>query len=342
MKIRQFQSIMRSRGISASVFLREDPNLTYFSGFQDGIVLIIPAKSPAMLFVHRMDYSRARKESRIKVIKLTKDKPLLKIIKIYLKGKKIGINKSKITLNQYKNLRKEVKRKFIDISKELSLLRITKTKEEIEIYKKACKITTDIFKKTLKNFRKFKTEQEVAAFMQNEAKKLGCELSFPSIVATGPSGDSPHHTPYGKLRKGFCVIDFGIKYKGYCTDMTRTFYIGKPGKRDIDDYNKVLEIQENCIRMAKMGMKVAKLHVFAAKKLGKEFIHGLGHGIGVEIHENPNLSSASKEKLEENMIFTIEPGIYNKKRGIRIEDDILVTKKGPAVLTNFNKKLIRI
>ncbi|MFC1728492.1 M24 family metallopeptidase [Nanoarchaeota archaeon] len=340
MKIKELQGILKKKKIGFGLFLLGDPNISYFSGFKDGICLIIPKDKPAKLFVHRMDYNRAKNSSKVRVVKLPKGTSLFKFIKKSFKSKKIGINKNNLSLNFYKELRKTWKSSFFDLSKICFDLRKIKTKKEIELYKKACRLTDKILQKTLKNLKKLKTETEIAAFLQYETKRAGHDLSFPSIVASGINAVNAHHVPTGRMKKGFCVIDFGINYKGYCTDITRTVYVGKPTEKDKEIYKKVLGVQQNIIKNTKIGVKTADLHKSAFKALGKPFLHGLGHGIGVEIHESPNLTDKSKEKLKENMIFTIEPGHYKGKTGIRIEDDVLLTKKGAVVLTKTKKSLI--
>ncbi len=156
----------------------------------------------------------------------------------------------------------------------------------------------------------------------------------------------PHHEPMNiKIKKGFCVIDFGVKYKGYCSDITRTIYVGKPSKKEQQIYNTLLNIQKNTINQIIQNKKCPELYNFVNESLGKYkkyFTHGLGHGVGVEIHEMPNLTLNSRDKIKNNMIFTIEPGIYfPRKFGIRIEDTILF-KNRPIQLTKTSKDLIII
>jgi len=228
----------------------------------------------------------------------------------------------------------------------METLRITKIKEEIKRTTKACKITSDVFKKTLKNFKNFRTEADVRAFIDNEIKKQGAELAFKTIVASGKNASQPHHeTSDERLRKGFCVMDFGAKYKGYCADMTRTIYLGKPSKKEIKLYNTLLKIQKDSIKIAKVGKKCSDIDKYsrdAMKDLAKYFIHSLGHGTGLDIHEAPSLGPRSKDKLQNGMIITIEPGVYfTNKLGIRIEDTLLIKKKAVS-LTTANKHLITV
>ena len=154
----------------------------------------------------------------------------------------------------------------------------------------------------------------------------------------------PHYEPRNtKLKKGFCMIDFGVKYKGYCTDITRTVYLGSPCDKEKQVYNFLLDIQNGIIKEIKINDSCSKIYgncLKSMKNYSKYFIHGLGHGIGVEIHELPNLTLNSKDKITENMVFTIEPGIYIPKLfGIRIEDTTLMKKK-PLVLTKVTKDLL--
>ncbi len=164
-------------------------------------------------------------------------------------------------------------------------------------------------------------------------------------MASGKAGSIPHHEPKKiKLRKGFCVIDFGVKYEGYCSDITRTIYLGLPTEKEIKIYNRLLGIQRKIIENIKPGKKCNEAYLETITLLdeySENFTHGLGHGIGLNIHELPNLKSDSDETFKNNMIFTIEPGIYfENKFGIRIEDDVLIRNGKPIVLTKVQKKMI--
>jgi Xaa-Pro aminopeptidase len=340
MKIKEFQKELKKRKISYALLLRDDPNTEYFTGYKEAYCLIIPANKPAYILSSELDYERCRKESRVKTLKLLKGEKLFEVISKKEKGKVVGVNFSKMTLAQNKEMRKSAKIRLKNIDELLDGLRKIKTKQEIAIIKQGCRITDGIMNELFSNFKKFKTEKEIADFLRKEADRYG-GTSFDPIVASGKKSSMPHSTPEDKkIAKGFCVIDYGIRYKGYCTDITRTVYVGKPTQKETEAYEKVLNVQEECIKMAKKGIKAKKLYDYAYKMLGKEFIHSLGHGIGVEIHEKPNISLKSKETLQKGMIFTIEPGIYYEgKFGIRIEDDVLVDRK-TEVLTKTNKKLM--
>ncbi|MBI2110025.1 M24 family metallopeptidase [Candidatus Woesearchaeota archaeon] len=227
-----------------------------------------------------------------------------------------------------------MKAKFVDISKKILELRRIKSPEEIKIIKKSCKLADSVMRYAISKASSKLTEIQLRELIDNKIKEFGVEPSFPAIVAS--NNDNPHYRPENKKLNGFVVIDLGVRYKNYCSDITRTIYVGKPTKNELYFYDKVLKLQESLCKSNETGCK--KLDMKARLVLGEYFTHSLGHGIGVEVHELPNLGPRSKDKLKNGMVYTIEPGYYNKF-GIRIEDDVLFFDK-PVVLTNTVKKLI--
>lgn len=354
MRLKEFRAELVKKGIDFAVFLSldstmVDSNLFYFSGFVGIGALVVPKNKSPFLVVPLLDKERARK-SRMKVYALKKKKKLFESVaelvkKNKIRTKKIGVDKGSLSLNVFKAFKKCFRKsKTGDVSELCLKLREIKKNDEIKKIKKACSISDSILKKCFSQFKKFRTETDVAAFLEYEAKKLGCGLAFEPVVASGRGGSQPHYTPKNlKLRNGFCVIDFGVKYEGYCSDTTRTIFIGKPAKKDREIYESLLKIQEGCIKKIKTGMEGAELVKFVNDNLGKyskNFIHGLGHGLGIDIHEFPNLKEESNDKLKKGMAFTIEPGIYFDGRfGIRIEDTICIKEK-PIILTKIPKKMV--
>jgi len=214
--------------------------------------------------------------------------------------------------------------------------------------KKACSITDKIFYSIVKKLKnnELRTEKRVDRFIRSEIRKRKLKIAFPPIVASGKRSAKIHPKPTKyEIKKGFIVIDFGVKYKGYCSDMTRTLYKGKPTKKQIKLYNRLLSIQKSTIKKAKPRKECFEIDYYVRKKLNKlrkHFLHSLGHGVSKEVHAKPNLSPRSTDTLKKGDIITIEPGIYIKKKyGIRIEDTILV-KKNPESLTKSPKNLIII
>jgi Xaa-Pro dipeptidase len=225
---------------------------------------------------------------------------------------------------------------------------VQKLPKEISRMEQAAKITDELFADLVKNWDEFYTEADAANFLLKEMSTRGLDPSFPPIVASGPHAANPHHhAAYKKLQTGFCVIDMGVRFKGYCSDMTRTIFIGEPTEEDRHLYNKLLDAQQKTASEVKVGKKIAYLSLSCRDMLGeelsKEFIHSLGHGVGSQVHEWPSVSKKSTAILIENMIITIEPGVYRQgEYGIRIEDDVLVTKEGPRVLNATSKELITV
>ncbi len=213
--------------------------------------------------------------------------------------------------------------------------------------RKACRITDLIFSEVVKNFLSIRSEFDCATFMRKQMRKHKVKQAFPIIVASGKNAFVLHHKPNKqKLLSRFCVVDFGVRVNGYCSDMTRTLYLGKPRKDEVQRYNLVVGVNERCIKSIKIGKPWKDVDGYARKMFGrysKKFIHGLGHGLGKKVHDVPRISPRSEGRVQAGQIVTIEPGLYVKgKYGIRIEDDVLVTKNKVEVLTKSTKRLIVI
>lgn len=354
MKVKELKEILDKKKSDFAFFYNLDsvkvnPNLVYFSGYNGLGALIIPKGKEQFLIVPKMEYERAKKSMIRKVYAIDKKKffdsvgVIMKKNKIKLKNAAIDANN--FNLNVYKNFKKQFKKiKVKDISLDCLKLRQIKTFKEVRIIKRGFDYGDIILKKTLNNFKDFKTEAQAAAFLEYEAKRLGLDVSFNPIVASGKNASMPHHEPRNNdLNRGFCVIDFGVRYNAYCTDITRTIYIGKPNNKEKQTYNFLLDTQKNIVNNIKINDECNKIYESCVKQLknySKYFIHGLGHGVGVEIHELPNLTLNSKDKILKNMVFTIEPGIYfPRKFGIRIEDTMLMNNS-PEVLTKVSKDLL--
>lgn len=210
-----------------------------------------------------------------------------------------------------------------------------KTKEEIGFLKKACELTCKRMNACLEGFLKFSTEQDVKDFLEKDLPK-DVTLAFPTIVASGKNASEPHYDGGEGLREGFCVIDFGLAYKKYCADITRTVYIGNPSEEEKWIYHYLLKEHHRMIKQVRPGRSLRSIDKWFRRRLGgrrRLFIHALGHAVGKEIHERV------LKKMDASEVITIEPGLYVKGVfGIRIEDDILV---GGGNLTNsVTRKLL--
>lgn len=355
MKISKLASLLQQKNCDIALLYNSDStktntNMFYFSGYSGLGALVVPKSKQPFLIVPEMEYEMATK-SFVKAYTMDKKRFFESIYRIIkknkIRAKNIAIDKNSFSLNSYKYFKKQFRKiKTKDISLDCFKLREIKTDKEINLLKKSCTYADKILQKAIKNFREFKTESEAAAFLDYETRKNGLELSFNPIVASGKNGSMPHHEPSNKkIKERFCVLDFGVKYKGYCSDITRTVFIGKPDYKEKKVYNFLLGIQKDAIDKVKNNINCAELYNFVVNSLGsyqKNFTHGLGHGVGVEIHELPNLTLNSKDKITDNMVFTIEPGIYfPKKFGLRIEDTVLFKKKAMS-LTKTSKDLLII
>ena len=230
--------------------------------------------------------------------------------------------------------------------------RLVKKEKEIENIKKAIEISDIAFSETLKIVKVGISEKEIAAHLEYVQRKLGADnRSFDTIVASGYRSALPHGVASDKKvgMNELVTTDFGAYYNGYVSDMTRTFFVGNEiSDKQKEIYDIVLEANKMAIKQVKAGMRCSDLDkvardFIASKGYGDNFGHGLGHGIGLEIHEAPTVSPLGDIILEENMLITIEPGIYlDGFSGVRIEDDVIVKKDGCEVLNKSNKELIMI
>lgn len=230
-------------------------------------------------------------------------------------------------------------------------LRQLKDEDELAIMREAAQIGCQLFDEILTVISPGMTEIEVAAELEFRARRKGAEgMSFETIVASGARSALPHGRATGtKLpRKGFLTMDFGVMWKGYCSDMTRTVYLGSPSLRERAVYQTVLEAEGAGIAAVEAGVECgvvdeAARRVLRAQGLADYFTHSTGHGVGLEIHEGPRVGAKQKTRLAPGMVITIEPGVYLAGEfGIRIEDMVVVGRGGREILTPATKALIEL
>ena len=230
-------------------------------------------------------------------------------------------------------------------------LRMIKDETEIETIRKACSISDQAFHDALEFIKPGKTEIEIANFLDFRMRELGAAgLSFDTILASGINSSKPHAHPMHKpVELGEAItMDFGCLYEHYVSDMTRTIYLGHVSDEQAEIYNTVLKANQALIDQARDGLgfrdfdKIPR-DIIVEAGYGEYFTHGIGHGIGLDIHEEPYFSQTSTEVIKSGMVLTDEPGIYIEgKYGVRIEDDILITDTGCELLTLAPKELIVI
>jgi len=230
-------------------------------------------------------------------------------------------------------------------------LRMVKDEDELALLVEAALVGCKLFEQILGFIRPGLAEFEVAAELEHQARLLGAEgMSFETIVASGVRSALPHGraTEARLPRRGFLTLDFGVILKGYCSDMTRTVYLGKPKSNERNAYEAVLEAQEAGVAAVASGVSCGEVDeaargVLRRAGLAEAFTHSTGHGVGLEIHEAPRLGVGQTTRLLPGMVVTIEPGVYLAGQfGIRIEDMVAVTRTGGQVLTPAPKALIEL
>ena len=236
-----------------------------------------------------------------------------------------------------------------DISKKINELRAVKTDDEINLIRYAQSINEKALDKVKGVIRHGITERDLSIELKYQLLKHGADdFAFEPIVAFGTDSSKPHcMLSDKKLENGDVVmLDFGAKYKNYCSDMTRMLCVGKPSQETVSAYNLVLKAQNAALSLIKDGVCAKEVdfvvrEIFTANGVAEKFGHGLGHGVGLDIHELPNLAKTSEDILKKNMVVTVEPALYFKDGfGIRIEDMVIVTKTGVENLTKADKELI--
>lgn len=261
----------------------------------------------------------------------------------------VGFEENYVTYAQYKEyIRKYKIHNFVETENIIEKQRMIKDDEEISNIKKACEITDNCFSYILTYIKPGMTEKQIANEIEDYYKQRTDGLSFETIVASGENSSKPHAIPTDRKIQDVDIItiDMGCKVNGYCSDMTRTFFVGKLPEEMKTIYDRVLENQNKVIEEMKDGANTRLLTKMVESDFqlnGYDLIHALGHGVGMEIHESPYINRRLDMILKENMVVTDEPGIYIPgKFGVRIEDTIQITKFGCIKLTNSEKNYIII
>lgn len=261
----------------------------------------------------------------------------------------LAFEETTVSFLEYSVLEEIINAELIPVSGMIEELREVKDEEEIAIIEKACSIADMAYDHILKMIRPGMTEIEVANQVDFYMRSLGAtSVSFDTIVASGLRSAMPHGVASEKVieQGDLITLDFGCYYQGYVSDMTRTFAMGDPGEKLKEIYQIVLDAQLAVLDAAKPGLTGIQLDAVARDYItkygyGEAFGHSTGHGIGLEIHEGPNVSSRAEKQFVPGNVITDEPGIYLPGiGGVRIEDDLLITKDGNRVLTHSPKELI--
>ncbi|WP_422397202.1 M24 family metallopeptidase [Spiroplasma endosymbiont of Panorpa germanica] len=343
--------IMEEKNVEA-MLLYSPQNRYWFSRFNSSLGYILITKTKTYLFVDGRYLTAAQQKADLQNIdEIIGFGPVFDLINSKLleeKISKVGFESDWVYVKDSEIMTQKIKAELISINTEN--LRITKDDWEVEQIQKACDITNQVFEDVLKNVKPGMSEKELARFVSDSFLKFGAEkLSFDTIVASGVNGSMPHAVPSDKkLQNGELVtLDMGCFYNGYASDQTRTFALGdKLDPKLLEIFQIVFDAQQAGIDAVKSGVEAKKIHEICfdyidKKGYGKYFTHGTGHGLGIEIHEEPYQSVGGNKTLAPGHVITVEPGIYIPGLGgVRIEDDLLVTQAGYKKITTARRELI--
>ncbi|MEW5994464.1 MAG: Xaa-Pro peptidase family protein [Candidatus Zixiibacteriota bacterium] len=328
-------------------------HIRYLCGFTGSAGLLVITPKGAEFFSDFRYADQARKQvkgARVSIIKEDPIKALKEYPRFNVRNRKYAVAGDYLTVGQLERLKKALPDSlFVVADTVLSDLGWVKETQEITNIGKAVEISDTAFERILNIVKPGVREREVAAELEYQMTMLGSEKpAFETIVASGYRSAMPHGVAsMKKLQKGDLVtFDFGATVNGYVSDLTRTVVIGKPTSRQKKVYDIVLRAQKAAIRKVRAGV-AAKAVDQAARRVitragyGKNFGHGTGHGIGFYVHVGPRVAATSDDKLLANNVITIEPGIYiSGWGGVRIEDDVVVTRSGGRVLNRAPKNLL--
>ncbi|QGS52118.1 aminopeptidase P family protein [Spiroplasma tabanidicola] len=336
---------------SDAILLYSPQNRYWFSRFPSSLGYLLYTKQKSYLYLDGRYITAAREsEMLINIDELETYRNVFDLLNKKIKEnnvKKLLIESDWVYLNEAEIFKKRLEAEVEGYN--FSRVRMVKDEWEVAQVRKACDITHQVFLDVLEFVKPGMKETDLARFVSDSFLKHGAQkLSFDTIVASGENGSKPHAVPSERVLKegDFVTLDMGCYFNGYASDQTRTFALGNDNNAKLKEiYDIVYNSQQAGIDAIKPGVLGAEIHKICFdyienKGYGEYFTHGTGHGLGIEIHEAPNNSSADKTPLAPGMCVTVEPGIYIPGiGGVRIEDDILVTEEGHDYLTTPLREL---
>jgi Xaa-Pro aminopeptidase len=335
------------------------PNIRYLCGFTGSAGMLLVEEAGSVFFTDvRYDIQAHEEVEAVKVVIVRKG--LLAGLGEWLDGRRkrsrgrtIGIEAEHLTVAEKKRLTQLVPAgvKLKDAPSVIERARLLKDSDELNRIRAAVELGAKLFDRALEVLRPGVKESEVAGEMEYAARRAGAqEMSFPTIIASGARSALPHGRASDQpiAAGGFVVCDFGVILAGYCSDQTRTVWVGSASEEARRTYEAVRESQQAAIDAVRPGIPVGAIDDAARKvlrkaRLARYFTHSTGHGVGLEIHEAPRVAAGQQEILQPGMVITIEPGVYFPgKWGVRIEDMVAVTAGGCKVLTPTSKDFLAV
>lgn len=341
---------MRQEGVSALLVTR-DADLFYLTGYtgEDSAALILPGKTH--ILTDRRFESEARREvrwARVWMRKGTLNQEIARACAA-LRLRKVWYQPDGLNVGALAELKKLCRpTALVGAPPIVGPMRLLKDAEDLRCMKRAVSIAEEAFTALRKSVRTGQTELELAARLEYEMKRRGSRKpAFSTIIAEGPNAALPHARPgVRKVREGSAIlVDWGARWEGYCSDLTRMIFIGSVSARMRKVYEAVLGAQIRAIEAVRPEARMCDVDAVARKHIRREgfgprFTHGLGHGLGLDVHEPPSVSWRSDAPMQAGMVVTIEPGVYLPGvGGVRIEDDVLVMPRGARILTSLGKRI---
>ena len=337
-----------------AVYVTSPVSIAYLTGFRadphERLMALAVRSDRATLVVPALERERAGANSEQAPVLAWRDgeDPYALVLEALGECARLGVEKEHLTVLAAESLSSVVgARELVDVAPEIRRLRRTKTAAEMEKMARACAITDSVAEEVMQGLRPGQSELELAMRIGAAISACDAAPSFDTSVQSGASSAIPHHNPSGrKLDAGDLVlIDFGAAFSGYCADLTRMAVVGEPTARQREIYAVVLRAHDAAIDAVRPGVTTGQVdaaarEVIEAAGFGPHFFHRVGHGLGLEVHEDPSLDPESSTVLQPGMVFTIEPGIYlSSWGGIRIEDDVVVEAGGCRVLSKADRTL---
>jgi Xaa-Pro aminopeptidase len=345
-RLRRLRREMKQQGID-SLLIAHLPDVRYLCGFTGSNAFLAVTAGRATMFTDGRYTLQAKQETsaaRVVISKSTREVACCWLASTGVKH--CAFDPETTTVADLALYRKAVPghRGFFQPLKQpiVRNLRLIKDEDELKLMKQAAHLGVELYHELLPKLQPGMPETEVAALLEHNARSRGAEgMSFETIVASGPRSALPHGraTAQRLPRKGFVTMDFGVILKGYCSDMTRTVFLGQPTRRERFTYDAVREAQQAAVAKVKPGVSCGEVDeaarsVLRNAGLAEYFTHSTGHGVGLEIHEAPRIAADQSQPLLPGMVVTIEPGVYVAGQfGVRIEDMVVVTREGGQVLT---------
>lgn len=333
--------------------LRGMDNIFYLTGFRGSEGTLVITRNNVILITDFRYITHAQQvTSGIEIAEMKHRKNALADICTERGIKTAGFDSLHMTYNLYRFWESSLDGvRLIPLDHVIEEIRVLKEPEEIRAIMKAISVATNAFAETRKKMTPGMTEKDVANELDYAMRNLGAERpSFPTIVASGPRAALPHAEPSDKkvIAGEPIIIDFGAQVNGYCSDETCTVFLGEPEAKIAEIYKIVATAKNIGLSAIKSGVSIKAIDMLVREHIEKNgysdyFRHGVGHGVGIAVHEAPTINSASQGELENNMVLTIEPGIYLPDiGGVRLEDMALITDEKAEVLTSLKKDTISV